>query len=41
MQPPYQPSAVKPAENGDPRFADPSKPTTLPPQQLNDHRSGP
>jgi phospholipase C len=32
MQPPYQPSAVEPAENGDPRFADPSKPTTLPPQ---------
>jgi acid phosphatase len=32
MQPPYQPSAVKPAENGDQRFADPEKPTTLPPQ---------
>jgi acid phosphatase len=32
MQPPYQPSANKPAENGDPRFADPEKPTTLPPQ---------
>ncbi len=32
MQPPYQPSANKPAPGGDPRFADPSKPTTLPPQ---------
>jgi len=32
MQPPYQPSAHKPAPNGDPRFADPSNPTTLPPQ---------
>jgi acid phosphatase len=32
MQPPYQPSANKPAKDGDPRFADPSLPTTLPPQ---------
>lgn len=32
MQPPYQPSANKPAPNGDPRFADPEKPNTLPPQ---------
>ena len=32
MQPPYQPSANKPAPGGDPRFADPAKPTTLPPQ---------
>ena len=32
MQPPYQPSANKPASGGDPRFADPAAPTTLPPQ---------
>jgi phospholipase C len=32
MQPPYQPSTNKPAEGGDPALADPSKPTTLPPQ---------
>ncbi len=32
MQPPYQPSANKPAAEGDPTFADPAKPTTLPPQ---------
>ena len=32
MQPPYQPSAVKPAEGGDKAFADPSKPNVLPPQ---------
>jgi len=32
MEPPYQPSANKPAPNGDPRFADPDKATTLPPQ---------
>jgi acid phosphatase len=32
MQPPYQPSANKPAAGQDPRYADPSKPTTLPPQ---------
>jgi acid phosphatase len=32
MQPPYQPSSNKPAPGGDPAFADPAKPTTLPPQ---------
>src|SRR5579863_4081892 len=32
MQPPYQPSANKPATNGDPALADPANPTTLPPQ---------
>ncbi len=32
MQPPYQPSANKPAKGGDPAYADPSLPTTLPPQ---------
>ena len=32
MQPPYQPSANKPAAGGDPRFADPALATTLPPQ---------
>jgi len=32
MQPPYQPSANAPADGGDPRYADPLKPTTLPPQ---------
>jgi acid phosphatase len=32
MQPPYQPSANKPAPGGDPRFADPDLPGTLPPQ---------
>jgi acid phosphatase len=32
MQPAYQPSANKPAEGGNPLFADPSKPNTLPPQ---------
>ena len=32
MQPPYQPSANKPAKDGDPAFADPAIPTTLPPQ---------
>jgi phospholipase C len=31
MQPPYQPSANKPPKDGDPRFADPASPTTLPP----------
>lgn len=34
MQPPYQPSANKPARDGDKRFADPSLPTTLPPQTM-------
>jgi acid phosphatase len=32
MQPPYQPSGVKPAPGGDPAYADPEKPSTLPPQ---------
>ena len=32
MQPPYQPSSNKPAPGGDPRFADPNLPNTLPPQ---------
>jgi acid phosphatase len=32
MQPPYQPSNNPPAAESDPRFADPSKPNTLPPQ---------
>ncbi len=32
MQPPYQPSANKPAPDGDPAFADPAARTTLPPQ---------
>jgi phospholipase C len=32
MQPPYQPSANKPAPGGNPAFADPANPTTLPPQ---------
>ena len=34
MQPPYQPSSNPPAEGGDPAYADPSKPTTLPPQTM-------
>jgi phospholipase C len=32
MQPPYQPSAVKPAPDGDLALADPASPTVLPPQ---------
>ena len=32
MQPPYQPSGNLPAEGGDPAYADPAEPTTLPPQ---------
>jgi acid phosphatase len=32
MQPPYQPSAVKPAKDGNPLLADPASPSTLPPQ---------
>ena len=32
MQPPYQPSANKPAKGGDKALADPAQPTTLPPQ---------
>jgi acid phosphatase len=31
MQPPYQPSGVPPAANGDARYADASRPSTLPP----------
>jgi len=34
MQPPYQPSNNPPAPEGDSRFADPSKPNTLPPQHM-------
>ncbi len=33
MQPPYQPSANKPAPGADPATADPNRPTTLPPQR--------
>ena len=32
MQPPYQPSNNKPAAGGDPTYADPARPDTLPPQ---------
>jgi acid phosphatase len=32
MQPPYQPSGNKPDPEGNPAYADPAKPTTLPPQ---------
>ncbi|MGY4503903.1 acid phosphatase [Bradyrhizobium sp. GM24.11] len=32
MQPPYQPSGNEPAKDGDKAYADPMKPTTLPPQ---------
>jgi phospholipase C len=32
MQPPYQPSAVKPAKDGDPLYADPASGSVLPPQ---------
>ena len=34
MQPPYQPSGNEPVANGDTRYADPSRPTTLTPQTL-------
>ena len=34
MQPPYEPSANKPVAGGDPAFADPNLPTTLPPQTM-------
>jgi phospholipase C len=34
MQPPYQPSANKPAPGGDPAYADPNNATTLPPQHM-------
>jgi phospholipase C len=33
MQPAYQPSAVKPPQNGDQRLADPDNESTLPPQK--------
>jgi phospholipase C len=33
MQPPYQPSGNRPASGGDPAYADPAAPTTLPPQR--------
>ena len=32
MQPPYQPSANKPTQDGDPALANPENPSTLPPQ---------
>jgi phospholipase C len=32
MQPPFQPSGIKPAKDGNLRFADPDVPNTLPPQ---------
>lgn len=32
MQPPYQPSNNPPPPGGDPRFADPARPSSLPPQ---------
>jgi acid phosphatase len=34
MQPPYQPSANAPAKGGDPVYADPQQPTTLPAQTM-------
>ncbi len=34
MQPPYQPSTLPPAANGDARYGDPAQPGTLPPQTL-------
>ena len=34
MQPPFQPSSVKPAKGGDPRYADPADPSVLPPQGM-------
>jgi len=34
MQPPYQPSGNAPAADGDTRYADTAKPSTLPPQKL-------
>jgi acid phosphatase len=33
LQPPYQPSAIKPAPDGDPNLADPAAKNRLPPQQ--------
>jgi acid phosphatase len=34
MQPPYQPSSVKPAADGDARFADPAAANVMPPQTM-------
>ncbi len=34
LEPPYQPSFIKPAQGGDPAYADPSNPFVLPPQKL-------
>jgi phospholipase C len=34
MQPPYQPSSVPPAKDGDARLADKDNPSTLPPQRM-------
>src|ERR1700749_3047612 len=34
MQPSFQPSTVKPAKGGDPRYADPEDPSVLPPQGM-------
>ncbi len=34
MQPPYQPSGVKPPAGGDPAMTDPNAPTRLPPQTM-------
>ena len=34
MQPPYQPSTLLPAANGDAHYGDPAQPGTLPPQTL-------
>lgn len=34
LEPPYQPSAIKPAPGGDPAYADPSNPFVLPPQKM-------
>ena len=34
MQPPYQPSSVKPAKDGDARYANPADPSVLPPQAM-------
>lgn len=34
IEPPFQPSAIKPAPGGDPAYADPSSPWVLPPQTM-------
>jgi phospholipase C len=34
LMPPFQPSYIKPAQGGDPAYADPSNPFVLPPQKL-------